>query len=206
MLTLYRYEGKTEEEAINSCLEDLKLEKEDLYFKITEEAAKLFKSKKYIVEALKKEDIINYVKNYIKEFASKFAININSEVRMNEDIISIILVSDNNSILIGKEGRTLEALQTLLKQSVLSATNLNFKVHIDASNYKANKQKNLEYEIKKIAKDILNTKIEVKLDPMNSYDRRCVHNVVATFENLKSTSYGEAPARYVVISYKEDSE
>ena len=41
---------------------------------------------------------------------------------------------------------------------------------------------------------------------MNSYDRLCVHNVVATFENLQSTSYGEAPERYVVISYKEDNE
>lgn len=206
MLTLYKYEGKTEEEAINNCLEDLNVAKEGLYFSTTEEAAKLFKSKKYIVEALKKEDVINYVKDYIKEFATKFAININSEVRIEDNIISIILVSDNNPIIIGKDGRTLEALQILLRQSILSATNRHFKVHIDASNYKAKKQKNLEYEIKKIAKDVLNTKIEVKLDPMNSYDRRCVHNVVATFENLQSTSYGEAPERYVVISYKEDNE
>ena len=46
MLTLYRYEGKTEEEAINSCLEDLKLEKEDLYFKSYTDCAR-FISEKY---------------------------------------------------------------------------------------------------------------------------------------------------------------
>lgn len=204
MLTLYKYEGKTEEEAIKNCLDDLEVTLEDVYFTITEESAKLFKAKKVNVEVLKKEDVIKYVKEYIKEFALKFAININSEVNINDDIISIVLVSDNNSILIGKDGRTLEALQVLLKQSILSATNKPFKVHIDASNYKANKQKNLEYEIKKIAKDVLKSKIEVKLDPMNSYDRRCVHNVIATFDNLQSTSYGEAPERYIIISYKED--
>ncbi len=204
MLTLYKYEGKTEEEAINNCLEDLQVEKENLYINSYEEAAKLFKSKKVIIEVLKKDDIIKYIKEYVNEFASKFGITINSEVRIQEDIISIILISDNNPILIGKDGRTLEALQVLLKQSILSATNKHFKVHIDASNYKVKKQKNLEYEIKKIAKDVLKTKIEVKLDPMNSYDRRCVHNVVATFDNLQSVSYGETPNRYVVISYKED--
>ena len=134
----------------------------------------------------------------------KFNISIHSEVKLVDDIINVILVSDNNPILIGKEGRTLEAIQMLLRQSVSVATGKNFKIHIDASNYKAKKQKNLEYEIKKIAKEVLSTKVEVKLDPMNSYDRRCVHNVVAKFENLQSTSYGENPERYVVISYKED--
>lgn len=204
MLTLYKYEGKTEEEALNSCLADLNVDKDDLYITSYEEAAKLFKAKKVVIEVLKKSDIIEYVKDYIKEFADKFSISINSEVRLQDEIISIVLVSDNNPILIGKEGRTLEALQVLIKQSVFSKTNRYFKVHIDASNYKAKKQKNLEYEIKKIAKDVLKTKVEAKLDPMNSYDRRCVHNVVATFENLQSVSHGESPNRYVVISYKED--
>lgn len=204
MLTLYKYEGKTEDEAKKNCLDDLQVSIDDIYVTINEESARLFKSKKVILEVLKKDDVIRYVKDYIKEFALKFAIDINSEVNISDDIISIVLVSNNNSILIGKDGRTLEALQVILKQSILSATNKYFKVHIDASNYKANKQKNLEYEIKKIAKDVLNSKIEVKLDPMNSYDRRCVHNVIATFENLKSTSYGESPERYIVISYKED--
>lgn len=205
MLTLYKYEGKTEEEAMDNCLSDLGVEQEELYIKkYEEEAGKLFKSKKIIVEALKKEDILSYVKDYIKELGEKFNISIHSEVKIQEDIINVIMVSDNNPILIGKEGRTLEAIQTLLRQSVSAATGKSFKIHIDASNYKAKKQKNLEYEIKKIAKEVLNTKVEVKLDPMNSYDRRCVHNVVAKFENLQSTSYGENPERYVVISYKED--
>lgn len=205
MLTLYKYEGKTEEEALNNCLTNLETEIENLYVKkYEEESGKLFKSKKFIVEAIKKEDILSYVKNYINELGEKFNISIHSEVKLVDDIINVILVSDNNPILIGKEGRTLEAIQMLLRQSVSAATGKNFKIHIDASNYKAKKQKNLEYEIKKIAKEVLSTKVEVKLDPMNSYDRRCVHNVVAKFENLQSTSYGENPERYVVISYKED--
>lgn len=204
MQMLYKYEGKSQEEAINNALTDLNVTENDVYMNFEEEAAKLFKAKKVYVEVIKKSDIIDYVKEYINEFAEKFGITINSEVKIQDDIISIILVSDNNPILIGKEGRTLEAIQTLIRQAILNMTGKFFKIHMDASNYKAKKQKNLEFEIKKIAKEVLNTKVDAKLDPMNSYDRRCVHNVVSKFENLKSLSYGEGAERHVVISYKED--
>ena len=175
-----------------------------IFVSITEEQGKLFKAKKYLAEVYKQEDIIGYVKEYIKNLESGLNSKINSEVKFQEDILKIMLVSDNNSILIGKEGRTLESIQTLIRNSIKNQTGINLKINLDASNYKAKKQKNLEYEIKKIAKDVLTTHIEVKLDPMNSYDRRCVHNVISKFENLKSLSYGESPNRYVVISYKED--
>lgn len=204
MITSYKYEGKNKEELKNKYLSELNVQAFDVFTKETEEEGKLFKSKKYIIEVFKKEDIINFTKQYIKNLAKGLNINITNEVNFQDDILKIVLVSDNNSILIGKEGRTLESIQTLLRNSIKNQTSINLKINLDASNYKAKKQKNLEYEIKKIAKDVLKTHIEVKLDPMNSYDRRCVHNVVAKFENLKSVSFGESPNRYVVISYKED--
>lgn len=204
MITSYKYEGKNKEELKNKYFQELNVVDDDIFTKETEEEGNLFKAKKYIIEVFKKEDIVNYVKEYINNLENGFNIKINKEIKFQEDILKIVLVSDNNSILIGKDGRTLESIQILLRNSIKNKTGINVKVNIDASNYKAKKQKNLEYEIKKIAKDVLKTHIEVKLDPMNSYDRRCVHNVVAKFEGLKSVSFGESPNRYVVISYKED--
>ena len=101
---------------------------------------------------------------------------------MNEDILNVVLVSNNNSILIGKNGKNMTSLQYLLRQAINNDTFLNIKVNIDVANYKAKKINNLEYQVKKIAKEVLNTKIEAKLDPMNSYERRVVHNVVNNFE------------------------
>lgn len=204
MITSYKYEGKNKEEITKKYLEDLNIDITEIFVKETEEEGGLFKSKKYIIEIFKKEDIVNYVKDFLNNLEQGLNIQINKEVKFQENILKIVLVSDNNAILIGKEGRTLESIQTILRNSIKNQTNLNIKINLDASNYKAKKQKNLEYEIKKIVKDVLKTHIEVKLDPMNSYDRRCVHNVVAKYENLKSVSYGESPNRYVVISYKED--
>ena len=68
---------------------------------------------------------------------------------------------------------------------------------------KVNKEKRLEREIKKIAKEVITSKIEAKLDPMNSYDRRLVHTIIAEYEDLETESFGENPNRYVVIRHKE---
>ncbi len=203
MITSYKYEGKNNEELLIDALTELKVTRDDVYFKQTTEEGKLFKAKKYIIEIIKKEDVINYIKKYINEFANKFGVKINSEVRESDGIINVMLVTENNALLIGKDGKNIDAIQILLRQAVCNQTNQNIKVLVDISDYKNKKNKNLEFEIKKICKEVLNTKVEVKLDPMNSYQRRIVHTVVSEFPNLKSESIGEAPNRYTVISYKE---
>lgn len=203
MITSYKYEGKNNEELLIDALTELKVTRDDVYFKQTTEEGKLFKAKKYIIEIIKKEDVINYIKKYINEFANKFGVKINSEVRESDGIINVMLVTENNALLIGKDGKNIDAIQILLRQAVCNQTNQNIKVLVDISGYKNKKNKNLEFEIKKICKEVLNTKVEVKLDPMNSYQRRIVHTVVSEFPNLKSESIGEAPNRYTIISYKE---
>lgn len=203
MITSYKYEGKNNEELLIDALTELKVTRDDVYFKQTTEEGKLFKAKKYIIEIIKKDDVINYIKKYINEFANKFGVKINSEVRESDGIINVMLVTENNALLIGKDGKNIDAIQILLRQAVCNQTNQNIKVLVDISGYKNKKNKNLEFEIKKICKEVLNTKVEVKLDPMNSYQRRIVHTVVSEFPNLKSESIGEAPNRYTVISYKE---
>ena len=203
MITSYKYEGKNNEELLIDALTELKVTRDDVYFKQTTEEGKLFKAKKYIIEIIKKEDVINYIKKYINEFANKFGVKINSEVRESDGIINVMLVTENNALLIGKDGKNIDAIQILLRQAVCNQTNQNIKVLVDISGYKNKKNKNLEFEIKKICKEVLNTKVEVKLDPMNSYQRRIVHTMVSEFPNLKSESIGEAPNRYTVISYKE---
>lgn len=203
MITSYKYEGKNNEELLIDALTELKVTRDDVYFKQTTEEGKLFKAKKYIIEIIKKEDVINYIKKYINEFANKFGVKINSEVRESDGIINVMLVTENNALLIGKDGKNIDAIQILLRQAVCNQTNQNIKILVDISGYKNKKNKNLEFEIKKICKEVLNTKVEVKLDPMNSYQRRIVHTVVSEFPNLKSESIGEAPNRYTIISYKE---
>ena len=50
----------------------------------------------------------------------------------------------------------------------------------------------------------MKTKVDAKLDPMNSYERRIVHTALADFKNIETESEGEEPNRYTIIKYKED--
>lgn len=196
--------GKNKDELIKQYLKQNNLTTDDIYVIQKEIESKLFSSKKCSIDIITKASIIDFIKEYFKNIANLMNLPINIEIRRTDDIYNILLVSDNNAILIGKDGRTLEALQTLLRQTISNQTDLRLKINLDASNYKEKKNKNLEYEVKKIAFEVLKTKIEAKLDPMTSFERRIVHNVISDFENLCTESQGQTPNRYVVIKYKED--
>lgn len=203
-MELKKYEGKNKDEILKSILKELNCEQKDLFLKSEFIEGKLFKSSKYIVSVIEKKEIINYIKEYIKNLAKYMKINIETEILENEDIFKVTLVSDQNAILIGKEGRTLNSIQLLIKQSIKNKIGLNLKINVDVANYKVKKLKNIEYEVKKIIKEVQSSKITAALDPMNSYERRFVHNLVSEYNNLETESIGEGKDRRVTIKYKEN--
>lgn len=204
MLEIKQYEAKTKEAALNLALEDLKLNKEDLFLKSEYIEGKLFKSAKYIVSVLKKEDVKNYIEDFFKNIAYYMNLNIESEIIETDGVFNVVLVSNNNSILIGKEGKTLNCLQTLIRQSIKNNTDLLIKLNLDVSNYKIKKLKNIERLVRGIAQDVEDTQMSVSLDSMNSYERRFVHKLIDEYPNLTTESVGEGKDRHVVIKYKEN--
>lgn len=204
MLNTYSYEDKNDDLAFQKCINDLNVTEEDLYIKTTEIEGKLFKAKKVQITVLLKSDVKQYMKDFLKTIALNMGIELHIEIKEKDGIYSIVLVSDQNSILIGKDGRTLNALQLLLRQALLINTDFNIKINIDAGNYKAKKVKNFEYGMKKIIKEVQHTKIDAKLDPMNSYERRIVHNLAQKFNHIVTVSSGEGKERHITIKYRED--
>lgn len=202
MIILHKYEGKNLEPLKEKCLEELNETSENLYLLSEEVDAGLFKGKKVILESISKNEIKNYIKNYINELSNNLNIKITCEIRFDENNIKVMLVSDNNNIIIGSGGKNLNSIQILLRQACKNLNKFGIKIIVDASNYKIKKEKNLQREIKNICKEIINSKVEVKLDPMNSYQRRLVHSIVSEFEELESESFGVDPERYTIIKYK----
>lgn len=195
MINVYKYSGLDEEECLTKCIEELDVYACDIIY--NEKTV----DDNYSITVVKKEDVISFIKEYIKEIASKMNIDINLEVRENENIFSVTMVSNNNPILIGKDGRTLNSMQILLRQALSNATGFNVKVNLDASNYKVKREKHFEYDIKNIVREVQKTKVETKLDPMNSYQRRIVHSLLSEYKNISTESEGEEPNRCVVIKY-----
>ncbi len=198
MIQVYKYEGKDEEDCLTKCIEELDVYSCDLLINNVEE------EDKYKIEVVKKEDIIKYIKDYFKELISKMNLDGNFEVREDENIFNVTIVSNNNPILIGKDGKNLNSMQFLIRQSLNKLTGMDVKVNLDVSNYRAKRIKNFEYQIKNIVREVQKTKTDTKLDPMNSFQRRIIHSLLSDFSNVTTESVGEEPNRCVVIKYIGD--
>lgn len=203
MLNKYVYEDKTLEKAIQKCKEELKLNEEDIIYNEEFQKGNILKSDKVIINVIKKEELVENIKNYLQEISKYIGIDITSDIIITSENIKIKLNSSNPSAIIGKNGKMLNSIQVILKRYLEILTEMSLRVNLDIENYKERKMEQLEKDIKRIVKDVLSTKVDVKLDEMNSYERRIVHNIVSEYDNLTSESEGVAPHRYVVIKYIE---
>lgn len=198
----YTYEGKNKEEAINKSVNELNTIRENLIVEVLEETKGIVK-KKVVVKVIKQDEIVDFIKDTLNEITKSMGVNINLEVRKRNETISIKIFSDNNAILIGKNGRTISALQNLIKQMVYNVLEEKISIILDVENYKEKRIKSLEYLAKNTAKEVSKTKIEAKLDSMNSYERRIIHEALSNNRYVYTESTGEEPNRCVVIKPKE---
>ena len=204
MLEIVRLEAKNKDLALRNALEKLNAEVSEVYYYFEEVEGGLFSSKKVRVIAITKYSVKEYLKKFLKDLEYYMNTNFEFEVMENENGYSIVIISDNVAALIGKEGNTLNSIQNILRQSVAKIGNFDIRINLDISNYKAKKEKNLAFEVRKISKEVLSSGIPAKLDPMNSYERLVVHKTVAKYAGLTTESVGETPNRCVVIKCKED--
>ena len=199
----YQYEGKTKEEAIAKALDELKVAEKNLIVNVLEEKNTLLK-KSVKIEVINYNDLVDFVKETVTEITKMMGMTVNLEVRRRDDNITIKIFSDHNAVLIGKNGRAIEALQTIVRQIVHNETNEFIGIILDVENYKEKRVKNLEYLAKKVAREVKETKVETKLDSMNSYERRIIHSTLSDNKYVYTESVGEEPNRCVVIKPKEE--
>lgn len=199
-LKKHRFEGKKEEEVLSKALADLNAQSSEIYYSFSEETTgALFKSKKVIIDVVLKEELISYVKNLVQEIVKAMGINVSLEIQKKDKYLKVNMMSDNNAILIGRNGKTIEALQILVRQTILNKINVFVNVIMDVEEYKEKQKSNIEYLAQKLAREVVNTKKEIRMERMNSYERMVVHNVLTNFKGIKTESEGEEPERYVVI-------
>lgn len=198
----YYFEGKTEEQAINTALEELKLSKEDLIINSIEDKSSILK-KNVKIEVLNMNEIITFIKDTLNQITDLMGAKSNLEVRRRDNNISVTIFSENNSILIGKNGKNVAALQLIIRQMVNSKLKEPLSIIIDVGNYKEKRARSIEYLAKRLAREAYKTKTEVTMDSMNSYERRIVHEALADDKYVYTESIGEEPNRKVVIKLKE---
>lgn len=103
------------------------------------------------------------------------------------------------AILIGRHGRTLEALQLLLSSLVNRQLGFHFPVTVDIEGYRERRRNAVTSQAVRAAARVKKTGREVALSPMNAYERRLVHLALRDDEEVTTVSEGEDPDRRVVV-------
>ncbi|MCU0104211.1 KH domain-containing protein [Acholeplasma vituli] len=140
-------------------------------------------------------------KKYLDNIFQALEIDVKTEFRSQNEGTEIYyqIQSKENALLIGRDGKTLDAIQTLLKTYLHNYTNEKLTVSLDIGQYKQNRKKQLEILATKLAKEVAFTRVEVRLDPMNSYERRIIHTKLAEWRDVFTESEGEGENRQIVI-------
>jgi spoIIIJ-associated protein len=127
--------------------------------------------------------------------------DIDIEVRDGRTYVSVIGDEDDEALqdLVGRDGKTLEALQELVRLAVLAATGHRSRLILDVAGYRTRRDAELREIADEAVAKVKDGKGPVHLDPMGAYERKIVHDVVAD-AGLVSESEGEGGRRHVVIS------
>ena len=113
-------------------------------------------------------------------------------------------VKDMNGVFIGKNSKHLLAIQTLLNIIVNKyySEEEQKTVLLDVGRYRKRREASLEKMATDFAKQVLKTKQTIKLDNLNAYERKIIHDKLATWHNISTHSEGEEPNRQLFIEYK----
>ncbi|MDR2822123.1 MAG: KH domain-containing protein [Acholeplasmatales bacterium] len=146
-------------------------------------------------------------KRYLETILNNLGVTYKMEMRNLDDgkDISYNIESEENSLLIGREGRTLIAIQSLVRNYITSFTDEKIQVTVDIGSYFQTRKKQLEIMAVRTAKEVAQTKIPASFDPMSPYDRLIIHTRLSNSKDVYTESEGEENARHIVIKPRKSS-
>ena len=95
-------------------------------------------------------------------------------------------------------------MTAIIKHAIFNEIGEYYPFVLDVGEYKQAREQRLERIAKKTAREVAYTKVAAKLEPLNSYERRIVHEALANNKKVITESEGEEPNRCVVIKPKEE--
>ena len=106
---------------------------------------------------------------------------------------------EDMSLLIGRHGQTLDAIQELSRQVVGRRLDDRIRVLVDVEDYRKRRASRVEEKAREAAERALDTGSEQSLEPMDALERKIAHDAVAEIDGVRTESHGEDPNRFVVV-------
>jgi len=216
MLKTIEVSGKTEDEAIQSALEQLGMSRDDVSIEIVERAKSGFLGlggAKAVVRVTYEADerdepgeIVSddaskteLVDSFLKGLLVRMEFDAVPEITETDNGISVVLTGESPGLLIGRRGETLDAIQHLTNY-VVNRSGGRVRVSVDAENYRLRRDEALVRLAEKTAAKTVKYRRNMTLEPMSSYERHVIHTALQEFDGVTTYSVGNEPNRRVVVS------
>ena len=195
-----KYTAKTLDDALEQAANDMQVAKEEVIYTVVYEKKTLF-TKRVEIEAYCMKTIQDFIVNYVQTILSDMGFENEVVTRYEEGRIYVDINSDNNSILIGKGGVILRAINTLVKTAVSNAYKRRVDLTVDINGYNQDRYKKVASMAMRLGRNVQRNRVDVKLDPMPGDERKVIHQTLANMNYVRTESTGEGKNRYLTIIY-----
>ena len=141
--------------------------------------------------------------DFLREVTDEMGLSLDITAKEGEETLYINIQGKDSGTIIGKRGQTLDAIQYLTSLVVNKDREKYMRVVIDAENYRAKREKNMEALAQRLASKVVKTRRSVKLEPMNPYERKVIHSTLQSNPKVVTRSEGQDPYRRVIIELKQ---
>lgn len=197
--------GKTYEEALMAGLAQMGLPSEKVDVEVLEEGTKGFLgigAKPYKLLLTKKDTPTIRAEEFLKNVTELMGLTVTFEITETDEALLINMQGDNQGILIGHRGETLDALQYLTSLQVNKGGKEYRRVTLDTEGYRAKREQTLIALAGRMAAKVQKSGRRMVLEPMNPYERRILHATLQDNPYVTTHSEGDEPNRRVVITPK----
>jgi spoIIIJ-associated protein len=210
----YEFEGKTTEEALENASRELKLPQEELNFDIIEPgSAGIFglvggkRAKiKVTVEAVQEEideNGLRLARETLEKILELIPVETTVNAEKTDGKIALNIQGDKSGLLIGRRGKTLDAIQYIVNKIVNKALDKKLYVVVDSEDYRSRREESLTQLALKMGDKAKKIKKPVTTNLLNPHDRRIIHLTLKEDEDLDTKSRGEGLLKKVVIIPKK---
>jgi len=147
------------------------------------------------------EKVIDFTRGLLDRmgFPAEINVNFREEGRLGLDI-----ESDGSGILIGKQGKTLEALQFIVNLAAGRQGTDSTRIVLDTQDYRSRRERSLIRMANQVAEQVRRSRESQLLEPLNPFERRLIHTSLARYGDIETVSEGDGLYKRIRVIWRSD--
>jgi spoIIIJ-associated protein len=206
-MVIKEYEGRTERDALRKASEDLGVDTSKLKIEVISEKSRFFsfgnavKIRVYVDEV--EQELTKKVEEFLTGLFRTIGVEITVQTFEEVDKLYVEIVSESAGLIIGKRGKTLEALQLLMNIVMNRNRKDGKKIILDIENYRDKRENTLTELAHKVAEKVKRTGKPQLLEPMNPFERRIIHLALQRDPLVNTKSEGSGNLKKIKVFLKK---